>query len=274
MAILNLKIDRNGNLINIENNEILLGRSSLFDDGQWETQEDGIICTANSTVTKSVNPYLVADFDTYDVIKYYFSVNAPATTDATKSVLWCTDVTSSNVDSSVMFYSPAKFTKYYLWINMTKDFEFSEGRFYGCMYYKKLSHTDVECTLILLDSTGSEIYSRTIESLYFNRKFYFSTGVDSYYTGGAHSYVKDTKFYEDISPILAVVPLGTTTVKYLDLQGVSWFWARIKNLVETNGSSGSIDLSDYYTKTEVEELVNKNTEVSPMTEEDINEVMQ
>lgn len=254
MATLNLKIDKNGNLINIKNNEIILGRSSLFDDGQWETQEDGITCIVDSTVTKSNKPYEVADFDTYDTIKYYFSVSVPVITSSLKNVLWCTDIYNTDGgNSGAMLYSPSGYTKYYLYFDGTKDVEFTNGTYYGCIIYKKLSSLSVECTLILLNDSGSVIYKKTIESTYFNGKFYFSTGIDSYFSG-TYYYIKDSKFYEDISPILAVVPLDNPEVHYLDLQGVSWFWAKIKKLVETNGS---VDLSDYYTKAEVDYLLSQ-----------------
>lgn len=203
MKVLALKLDVNGNLVNVANNDIVLSRDSLFGDGVWKTIDNYLCCTSNSAVSKSNIPFNVASFYEYDKIEVYFSLYLPSNMEYSKKYCFISvDIDPEERNSSFLLYKPANTSYLALYHQGERVWtQNSFGYIKGVISVEKISNTEVSEYVKLIDNDNNTLYESTHTTSTFDGNFYFTTGTDSYFTG-TYYYQSGTIYYPDVSDLL------------------------------------------------------------------------
>ena len=238
---LKLKIDKYGNLINLDTNTIVVPSNELFTDNFWET--DGTTWKVNTTtqVTASTSNTMsvvvpASDFTQGSRVDFYFRLHLP-TLDYYKKINIFEFSTGTSSGYDISFYKPATYNDYYIYVNGAKQL----------LPISSTESLDI-VGILSMCNIGSNTLAVFI-TLYTNdngtlikvaENAYSSAGQDTLYFGVSRDYhtnlnsymVDGISFDEDI----IVNPNNTNSsilgiIKYLNNTGVSEMWLNIKNFV-------------------------------------------
>ena len=231
---LKLKIDKYGNLINLDTNTIVVPSNESFTDNFWET--DGTTWKVNTTtqVTASASdtlPIVVpsGEFTQNSRVDFYFRLHLPIL-DYDKKVNIFQFSTGTSVSYDISFYKPATYNNYYIYVNGAKQIlpilSTESLDIVGILSMCNIGSNTL-AVFITLYTNDNGTLTKVAENSYSGlggNVLYF--GVSRAYHTNLSSYmVEGIAFDEDIiNPISAIT-------KYLNDTGLSEIWANIKNYV-------------------------------------------
>ena len=240
---LKLKIDKYGNLINLDTNTIVVPSNESFTDNFWET--DGTTWKVNTTtqVTASTSDAMptvvpIGEFTQGSRVDFYFRLHLPIL-DYDKKVNifeFSTGTSSSSYDIS--FYKPATYNKYYIYVDGTKQLlpilSTESLDIVGVLTMCNIGSNTL-AVFITLYTNDNGTLTKVAENAYrgsISRNIlYFGVSRD-YHTNLSSYIVEGISFDEDIiinpnnnnNPILGII-------KYLNDIGLNEIWLNIKNYV-------------------------------------------
>ena len=231
---LKLKIDKYGNLINLDTNTIVVPSNELFTDNFWET--DGTTWKVNTTtrVTASTSDSLpivvpTGEFTQSSRVDFYFRLHLPIL-DYDKKVNIFQFATGNGTNYDVSFYKPATYNNYYIYVNGVKQIlpilSTESLDVVGILSMCNIGSNTLAVFITLYTNENGTL-TKVAENSYSGlggNVLYF--GVSRSYHTNLRSYmVEGIAFDEDIiNPIPAVT-------KYLNGTGLSEVWTNIKNYI-------------------------------------------
>ena len=231
---LKLKIDKYGNLINLDTNTIVVPSNELFTDNFWET--DGTTWKVNTTTqvtasTSDAMPIVVpsGEFTQNSRVDFYFRLHLPILDyDKKVNIFEFSTGTSSSYDIS--FYKPANYNNYYIYVNSAKQIlpilSTESLDIVGILSMCNIGSNNL-AVFITLYTNNNGTLTKIAENSYSGAGrdiLYFGVSRD-YHTNLSSYMVEGIAFDEDIiNPISAVT-------KYLNDTGLSEVWANIKNYI-------------------------------------------
>ena len=239
---LKLKIDKYGNLINLDTNTIVVPSNELFTDNFWET--DGTTWKVNTTtqVTASTSDAMptvvpIGEFTQGSRVDFYFRLHLPILDyDKKVNIFEFSTGTSSSYDIS--FYKPATYNKYYIYVDGTKQLlpilSTESLDIVGVLTMCNIGSNTL-AVFITLYTNDNGTLTKVAENAYrgsISRNIlYFGVSRD-YHTNLSSYIVEGISFDEDIiinpnnnnNPILGII-------KYLNDIGLNEIWLNIKNYV-------------------------------------------
>ena len=231
---LKLKIDKYGNLINLDTNTIVVPSNELFTDNFWET--DGTTWKVNTTTqitssTSNTMPIVVPinGFTQSSRVDFYFRLHLPILDyDKKVNIFEFSTGTSSSYDIS--FYKPSTYDNYFIYVNGSKQtlpiLSTESLDIVGILSMCNIGSNTLAVFITLYinnNGTLTKVAENSYSGLSGNR-LYFGVSRD-YHTNLSSYMVEGIAFDEDIiNPISAIT-------KYLNDTGLSEIWANIKNYV-------------------------------------------
>lgn len=231
---LKLKIDKYGNLINLDTNTIVVPSNESFTDNFWET--DGTTWKVNTTtqVTASTSdtlPIVVpsGEFTQNSRVDFYFRLHLPIL-DYDKKVNIFQFSTGTRVSYDISFYKPATYDNYFIYVNGSKQIlpilSTESLDIVGILSMCNIGSNTL-AVFITLYTNDNGTLTKVAENAYSGlggNILYF--GVSRAYHTNLSSYmVEGIAFDEDIiNPISAIT-------KYLNDTGLSEVWTNIKNYI-------------------------------------------
>lgn len=239
---LKLKIDKYGNLINLDTNTIVVPSNELFTDNFWET--DGTTFKVNTTtqVTSSTNntmPVVVptGEFTQNSRVDFYFRLHLPILDyDKKVNIFEFSTGTSSSYDIS--FYKPATYNGYYLYVNGVKEnlsIASTESLdIVGVLTMCNIGSNTL-AVFITLYSNENDTLTKLVENAYrgsSSDKLYLGVSRD-YHTNLSSYMVEGIAFDEDIiiNPNNNNINPVSAITKYLNNIGLSEIWTNTKNYI-------------------------------------------
>ena len=231
---LKLKIDKYGNLINLDTNAIVVPSNELFTDNFWET--DGTTWKVNTTTqvtasTKDAMPIVVpiGEFTQGSRVDFYFRLHLPILDYNKRVNIFKFSVgTSSSYDIS--FYKLADSNGYNFYVNGTKqNLPISSTESLDIVGILSMCNIGLNTLAIFITLYSNEngTLTKLVENAYrggTSDRLYFGVSRD-YHTNLSSYMVEGIAFDEDIiNPISAIT-------KYLNGTGLSEVWANIKNYI-------------------------------------------
>ena len=239
---LKIKIDKYGNLVNLDTDTIILASNELFTDNFWET--DGTTWKVNTTtqVTASTNDAMpivvpIGEFTQSSRVDFYFRLHLPIL-DYSKKVNIFEFSVGTGSGNDISFYKPANYNGYYLYVNGAKEY-LSIASTESLDIVGVLTMYDIGsntlAVFITLYSNENGTLTKLVENAYRNNsanRLYFGVSRD-YHTNLSSYMVEGIAFDEDIiinpnnnniNPISAIT-------KYLNGTGLSEVWTNTKNYI-------------------------------------------
>ena len=239
---LKLKIDKYGNLINLDTNTIVVPSNELFTDNFWET--DGTTWKVNATTqvtasTSDTMPIVVpmGEFTQGSRVDFYFRLHLPIL-DYNKRVNIFEFSTGTNSSYDISFCKLASDNGYYLFVNGGRQqlpiasTESLDIVGILTMYNIGSNTLAVFITLYTNDNgTLTKVAENAYRGIISRDILYFGVSRD-YHTNLSSYMVEGIAFDENIiinpnntnNPIVGII-------KYLNDIGVAEIWANIKNYV-------------------------------------------
>ena len=232
---LKLKIDKYGNLINLDTNTIVVPSNELFTDNFWET--DGTTWKVNTTtqVTASTSDAMpivvpIGEFTQHSRVDFYFRLHLPIL-DYNKRVNIFEFSTGTSSSYDISFYKQASSNSYYLYVNSTKqDLPIASTESLDIVGVLTMCNIGLNTSAVFITLYTNEngTLTKVVENSYRNGVsrdvLYFGVSRD-YHTNLSSYMVEGIAFDEDIiNPISAVT-------KYLNDTGLSEVWTNIKNYI-------------------------------------------
>ena len=231
---LKLKIDKYGNLINLDTNTIVVPSNELFTDNFWET--DGTTWKVNTTTqitssTSNTMPIVVpsGEFTQNSRVDFYFRLHLPILDyDKKVNIFEFSTGTSSGYDIS--FYKPSTFNNYFIYVNggrQTLPILSTESLdIVGILSMCNIGSNNL-AVFITLYTNDNGTLTKVAENAYTGSGgsvLYLGMSRD-YHTNLSSYMVEGIAFDEDIiNPISAIT-------KYLNGTGLSEAWTNIKNYI-------------------------------------------
>ena len=238
---LKLKIDKYGNLINLDTNAIVVPSNELFTDNFWET--DGTTWKVNTTTqitssTSNTMPAVVptGEFTQNSRIDFYFRLHLPIL-DYDKKVNIFEFSTGNSSSYDISFYKPATYDNYYIYVNGAKQLlpilSTESSDIVGILSMCNLDLNTL-AVFITLYTNDNGTLTKVAENAYRGtggNRLYFGVSRD-YHTNLSSYMVNGISFDEDIiinpnntnNPIVGII-------KYLNDIGLNEIWANIKNYI-------------------------------------------
>ena len=236
---LKIKIDKYGNLVNLDTDTIILASNELFTDNFWET--DGTTWKVNTTtqVTASTNDTMptvvpIGEFTQHSRVDFYFRLHLPILDYNKKVNIFEFSASSSN---DISFYKPANFNGYYLYVDGAKQYlpiaSTESLDIVGVLTMCDIGSNTL-AVFITLYSNEDGTLTKLAEYAYRNtsgNRLYFGVSRD-YHTNLSSYMVEGIAFDEDIiiNPNNNINPISAIT-KYLNDTGLSEVWANTKNYI-------------------------------------------
>lgn len=249
---LKLKIDKYGNLINLDTTAILVPSNELFTDNFWET--DGTTWKVNTTtqVTASTNdtmPVVVptGNFTQNSRIDFYFRLHLPIL-DYAKKINIFEFSTGSSTSYDISFYKPANYNDYYIYVNGGKQLlpisSTEPLDIIGILSMCNIG-SNLLAVFIILYTNESGTLTKIAENSYAGSVYsalYF--GVSRDYHTNLSSYMVNGLSFDDNIIIDPNNTNNTTlnTFRYLNGIGLSEIWANIKNWVSAHIGNGTLTI--------------------------------
>ena len=272
---LKLKIDKYGNLINLDTNTIIVPSNELFTDNFWET--DGTTWKVNATTqviasTNDAMPIVVpsGEFTQGSRVDFYFRLHLPIL-DYNKKVNIFEFSTGTSSSYDISFYKPSTYNNYYLYVNGGKQqlsiLSTESLDIVGVLTMCNIGLNTL-AVFITLYSNENGTLTKLVEYAYRggnSDKLYFGVSRD-YHTNLSSYMVEGISFDEDIiinpsnnsiNPILAIT-------KYLNDSGVSEMWTNIKNWV-TAQLLGKSNTGHTHVKNDITDFPTIPTKTSDLT---------
>ena len=238
---LKLKIDKYGNLINLDTNTIVVPSNELFTDNFWET--DGTTWKVNTTTqvtasTSDVMPTVVpiGEFTQGSRVDFYFRLHLPILDyDKKVNIFEFSTGTSSSYDIS--FYKPATYN-YYIYVNGVKQIlpilSTESLDIVGILSMCNIGSNTLAVFITLYtndNGTLTKVAENAYRGIISRNILYFGVSRD-YHTNLSSYIVEGISFDESIiinpnnnnNPILGII-------KYLNDIGLNEIWLNIKNYV-------------------------------------------
>lgn len=240
---LKVKIDKYGNLINLDTNTIVVPSNELFTDNFWET--DGTTWKVNTTTqvtvsTNDVMPIVVpkGEFTWHSRVDFYFRLHLPIL-DYNKRVNIFKFSTGTSTSYNISFYKLANSNGYYLYVNGTKQIlpilSTESLDIVGVLTMCNIGSYTL-AVFITLYSNEDGTLTKLIEYAYRsgnsgNNILYFGVSRD-YHTNLSSYMVEGIAFDEDIiiNPNNNINP-ASAIIRYLNNTGLAEIWANIKNYI-------------------------------------------
>lgn len=236
---LKIKIDKYGNLVNLDTDTIILASNELFTDNFWET--DGTTWKVKTTtqVTASTNDAMptvvpIGEFTQHSRVDFYFRLHLPILDYNKKVNIFEFSASSSN---DISFYKPANFNGYYLYVDGAKQYlpiaSTESLDIVGVLTMCDIGSNTL-AVFITLYSNEDGTLTKLAEYAYRNtsgNRLYFGVSRD-YHTNLSSYMVEGIAFDEDIiiNPNNNINPISAIT-KYLNDTGLSEVWANTKNYI-------------------------------------------
>lgn len=229
---LKLKIDKYGNLINLDTNTIVVPSNELFTDNFWET--DGTTWKVNTTtqVTASSSDTMSVvvpsnDFTQGSRVDFYFRLHLPILDyDKKVNIFEFSTGTSSGYDIS--FYKPANYNNYFIYVYGSRQtlpiLSTKSLDIVGILSMCNIGSNNL-AVFITLYTNDNGTLTKVAENAYTGSGgsvLYFGVSRD-YHTNLSSYMVEGIAFDEDI-----INPTSAVT-KYLNDTGLSEVWTNIKN---------------------------------------------
>ena len=242
---LKLKIDKYGNLINLDTNTIVVPSNELFTDNFWET--DGTTWKVNTTTqitssTSNTMPIVVpsGEFIQNSRVDFYFRLHLPILDyDKKVNIFEFSTGTSSGYDIS--FYKPSTYNNYFIYVNggrQTLPILSTESLdIVGILSMCNIGSNNL-AVFITLYTNDNGTLTKVAENAYTGSggsALYFGVSRD-YHTNLSSYMVEGIAFDEDIiNPIPAIT-------KYLNGTGLSEVWTNTKNYIASQllGKQGTL----------------------------------
>lgn len=232
---LKLKIDKYGNLINLDTNTIVVPSNELFTDNFWET--DGTTWKVNTTtqVTASTSDAMptvvpIGEFTQGSRVDFYFRLHLPIL-DYNKRVNIFEFSTGTSSSYDISFYKLANTNGYYLYVNSTKqNLPIASTESLDVVGVLSMCNIGLNtlAVFITLYSNEDGTLTKLLEYAYrggtSGNILYFGVSRD-YHTNLSSYMVEGIAFDEDI-----INPTSAVT-KYLNDTGLSEVWTNIKNYI-------------------------------------------
>lgn len=232
---LKVKIDKYGNLINLDTNAIVIPSNELFTDNFWET--DGTTWKVNTTtqVTASTSDSMsvvvpTGEFTQGSRVDFYFRLHLPIL-DYNKRVDIFEFSTGTSSSYDISFYKLANSNGYCLYVNSTKqDLPITSTESLDIVGILSMCNigSNTLAVFITLYTNNNGTLTKIAENAYRGGTsrdiLYFGVSRD-YHTNLSTYMVNGISFDEDI-----INPTSAVT-KYLNDTGLSEVWTNIKNYV-------------------------------------------
>ena len=272
---LKLKIDKYGNLINLNTNTIVVPSNELFIDNFWTTDGTTFKVSTTTQVTCSTNDTLpivvpAGEFTQGSRADFYFRLHLPIL-DYNKKVNIFEFSTGTSTSYDISFYKPANYNGYYLYVNGSKEgLAISSAEsldIVGVLSICPLNGNTLAAFITLYTNNGGTL-TKIVENAYrggSGNVLYFGVSRD-YHTNLSSYMVEGISFDEDIiinpsnnsiNPILAIT-------KYLNDSGVSEMWTNIKNWV-TAQLLGKSNTGHTHVKNDITDFPTIPTKTSDLT---------
>ena len=240
---LKIKIDKYGNLVNLDTDTIILASNELFTDSFWET--DGTTWKVNTTtqVTASTSDTMptavpIGEFTQGSRVDFYFRLHLPIL-DYNKRVNIFEFSAGASSSSDISFCKLASVNSYYLYVQGDKQqlpIASTESLdIVGVLTMCNIGSNTL-AVFITLYSNEDGTLTKVAENAYrggISRDIlYFGVSRD-YHTNLSSYMVNGISFDEDIIINLNnnnINPISAIT-KYLNDTGLSEVWANIKNYI-------------------------------------------
>ena len=248
---LNIKIDKNGNLVNMDTGTVLIASSTLFPSPTFiAVTEDDYWKVINQSYS-TISPNYFSTFNSGDTIAYYFKIYLPISSN--KAQIFEFDLGNSD-SKDIGFYRTYDATNWALYLNSRIEIPLLTNAAHliqGYFIMAKSATTVAVAVKIeeLIDSTPTTIVETTANiSGISSNNIGFAVGYDLHY--GSAELVPDTRYYN-------VVPYNNDTTlitpisgehKYLDYTG-------LQTLVTDIINYHTAHTVDAYSKTEIDNML-------------------
>ena len=251
---LKLKIDKYGNLINLDTDAVIVPSSELFTDNFWET--DGTTWKVNTTtqVTASINNAMSVvvpsgNFTQNSRVDFYFRLHLPSL-DYGKKIHIFEFSTGTSTNYDISFYKPANYNAYYIYVNNGKQvLPISSTEpldIIGILSICSIG-SNLLAVFITLYTNENGTLTKVAENSYacssVGSILYF--GVSRDYHTNLSSYMVDGLSFDDN---LIIDPNNTSnptlnTLRYLNDTGLAEVWSNVKNWVLAHIGNGTLTIN-------------------------------
>ena len=261
---LKIKIDKYGNLVNLDTDTIILASNELFTDNFWET--DGTTWKVNTTtqVTASATADMptvvpIGEFTQNSRVDFYFRLHLPIL-DYNKRVNIFEFGVSTASSNDISFYKPASANGYCLYVNSTKQ-NLPIASTESLDIVGVLTMCDIGsntlAVFITLYSNENGTLTKLLEYAYrgtSGNRLYFGVSRD-YHTNLSSYMVEGIAFDEDIiiNPSNNNINPISAITKYLNGTGLSEVWANTKNYISAQ-LLGKSDVGHTHSASEITDL--------------------
>lgn len=225
---LQVKIDKYGNLVNMQTNAILVASSDLFPNSIFTSETVDNYWKVISQGSGSITSKTFSTFSDGDTITYYFKFYLPVVSSSDKSQIFELDLDGRD-SKDIGFYKKAGNNNWSLYLNDSRiDLSLSSNAVHivqGYFALNKLS-TSVSVNAVVYEKINSNYIplkdtSVTVSNIS-SGNIGIAVGADVHGTGTA-KLVGDTRYYEDV--------LILSNTKYLNGTGLSEVWTNTKNYI-------------------------------------------
>ena len=239
---LKIKIDKYGNLVNLDTDTIILASNELFTDNFWET--DGTTWKVNTTtqVTASTSdtlPIVVPsdEFTQGSRADFYFRLHLPIL-DYNKKVNIFEFSTGTSTSYDISFYKPSSYNNYYLYVNGGKQplsiLSTESLDIIGILTMCNIGSNTLAVFITLYINDNGTL-TKIVENAYrgdSRNVLYFGVSRD-YHTNLSSYMVEGIAFDEDIiiNPSNNNINPISAITKYLNGTGLSEVWTNTKNYI-------------------------------------------
>ena len=248
---LNIKIDKNGNLVDMDTGTVLIASSTLFPSSAFTaiTEDDYWKILNQSYSTISSNYF--STFSNGDTISYYFKVYLPVTSD--KSQIFEFDL-DNNDDKDIGFYRTYRATNWALYLNTRIEIPLLTNAAHliqGYFIMTKRNTTVAVAVKVeeIVDSTPTTIVETTADITGISsNNIGFATGYDLHY--GSAELAPNTRYYNVVpynNDVTLITPVSGEH-KYLDYTG-------LQTLVTDIINYHTAHIVDAYSKTEIDNML-------------------
>lgn len=261
---LKIKIDKYGNLINLDTNAIIVPSNELFTDSFWET--DGTTWKVNTTtqVTASTSDSMsvivpTGEFTQSSRVDFYFRLHLPIL-DYDKKVNIFEFSTGTGSGYDISFYKPATYDNYYIYVYGAKQklpiLSTESLDVVGILSMCNIGLNTLAVFITLYTNENGTL-TKVAENSYRGEGrdiLYFGVSRD-YHTNLSSYMVEGIAFDEDIiiNPSNNNINPISAITKYLNDTGLAEVWTNIKNYIASQ-LLGKSDVGHTHSASEITDL--------------------
>ena len=251
---LNIKIDKNGNLVDIDNGTVLIPSSSLFPTSMFSTETVDNYLKINSQSSYSLTSISLSSFNNGDTITFYFKIYLPVVGYYEKSFIFEFDINDSD-NTDVGFYKKSGYPTWSVELNSIEETSLdrtSPHLIQGYYRFTKESNTITVFVVINEIVNSAENFIIATSDNFSNiTTNYLGIGVGADLHYGSGNLLANTRFYDDVpyanNPPTPITPVSGDH-KYLDYTG-------LQTLVTDIINYHTAHTVDAYSKTEIDNML-------------------